>query len=271
MVHSPKSGVNFGYVDCPGEKSMGTWIKETDAAIYLMQGGYWISRITKYPSSANPKEQVVNISSIKDWFTRPDYPTAMTVAIGTGAPEPEPISAAKPKPPQPPVPPPLPTPPQPLKGKINEAGLAIIKTFEGLRTKAYPDPGTGGEPWTIGYGHTSAAGPPPVYAGLTITVAEAENILKRDLEKFERSVGQLVTSPPTPDQFSAMVSFAFNAGATSLRDSSLLKKHNAGDFAGAADEFLRWVYAGGKIMPGLQRRRKAERALYLSQDYRQYL
>ncbi len=269
MVHSTESVVNFGYVDSPGEKSMGTWIKETDVAIYLMQGGYWISRITKYPSSANPKEQVVNISSIKDWFTRPDYPTAMTVSMGTGAPEPEPISASTPKPPKPPEP--LPKPPQPLTGKTNAAGLAIIKTFEGLRTKAYPDPGTGGEPWTIGYGHTSAAGPPRVYPGLTITIAEAENILKQDLEKFERSVTQLVSRAPTSDQFSAMVSFAFNAGATSLRDSTLLKKHNAGDFPGAADEFLRWVFAGGQVMAGLQRRRKAERALYLSQDYRQYL
>ncbi|MBU6229460.1 MAG: lysozyme [Cyanobacteria bacterium REEB459] len=241
---------------------MATWIKETDVAIYLMQGAYWISRIRKYPSSSNNKEQVVNITGLKDWFSRPDYPRGMTVAIGTGAPEPEPFSGSTPAPPQ---------PPKPVQGKINQAGLTIIKTFEGLRTKAYPDPGTGGEPWTIGYGHTSAAGPPPVYPGLTITVAEAETILKRDLEKFERSVNQVVTRTPSSDQFSAMVSFAFNAGTNSLRDSTLLKKHNAGDFAGAADEFLRWVYAGGQIMPGLQRRRKAERALYLSQDYRPLL
>ncbi|KAB1986697.1 lysozyme, partial [Haemophilus parainfluenzae] len=81
-------------------------------AIYLMSGGYWVSRITKYPSQTNPKEQVVNIASIRSWFDRPDYPRAMTVSIGTGTPEPQPA---------PPPPPPPPTPPN--SGKINSAGL----------------------------------------------------------------------------------------------------------------------------------------------------
>jgi GH24 family phage-related lysozyme (muramidase) len=237
---------------------MGTWIKETDKAIYLMQGGYWISRITKYQSQNNPKERVVNISGLRSWFNRPDYPRAMTVAINTGAPEPNPMPA---KPP----------PPPPSSGKTNAKGLDIIKSFEGLRTAAYPDPGTGGEPWTIGYGHTSAAGPPNVYPGLTITTAEAEEILKRDLGVFENTVSSATTRTPTSDQFSAMVSFTFNVGSGAFRDSTLLKKHNAGDFAGAADEFLRWVYANGNVMAGLERRRKAERALYLSQDYTQFL
>jgi GH24 family phage-related lysozyme (muramidase) len=243
---------------------MSTWIKETDIAIYLMQGGYWISRITKYPSQTNPKEKVVNIGSIKTWFAREDYPRAMTVAIGTGAPEPQPM------------PPPSPHSSAPAmasgsNGRINEAGLTLVKVFEGLSTKAYPDPGTGGEPWTIGYGHTSAAGDPKVYPGLTITVAQAVEILKRDLGLFERAVTGAVTRPPNSNQFSALVSFAFNVGPNNFRSSTLLKKHNAGDFAGAADEFLRWVYAGGKVMAGLERRRKAERALYLGQNYQQFL
>jgi GH24 family phage-related lysozyme (muramidase) len=237
---------------------MGTWIKETDIAIYLMQGGYWISRITKYPSNTNPKEQVVNIGSIKTWFLRDDYPRAMTVSIGTGAPEPQPM--------------PPPPPPRPPSGStINAAGLEIIKGFEGLGLSAYPDPGTGGEPWTIGYGHTSAAGPPPVYQGLTITRSEAEEILKRDLTQYERAVANAVTRSPTSDQFSALVSFTFNVGAGNLQSSTLLSKHNAGDFAGAAEEFGRWVYAGGNVMQGLVRRRQAERALYLSENWRQFL
>jgi GH24 family phage-related lysozyme (muramidase) len=243
---------------------MSTWIKETDIAIYLMQGGYWISRITKYPSQNNPKEKVVNIGSIKTWFAREDYPRAMTVAIGTGAPEPQPM------------PPPSRSAPPTSSGAgastgINAAGLRLVKAFEGLSTTAYPDPGTGGEPWTIGYGHTSAAGDPKVYPGLKISAADAEAILKRDLGVFERAVTKALTRTPTSDQYSALVSFTFNVGANNFRSSTLLKKHNAGDFAGAANEFLRWVYAGGKVLPGLERRRKAERALYLGQNYQQFL
>jgi GH24 family phage-related lysozyme (muramidase) len=250
-----------------GEQPMSTWIKETDIAIYLMQGGYWISRITKYPSRNNPQEKVVNIASIKSWFAREDYPRAMTVAIGTGAPEPQPM-------PPPPPPPSRSAPAGETKAgnnKINAAGLMVIKSFEGLATTAYPDPGTGGEPWTIGYGHTSAAGAPKVYPGLKITAAQAEEILKRDLGVFENAVVRAVTRPPTSNQFAALVSFAFNVGPSNFRSSTLLKKHNAGDFAGAANEFLKWVYAGGRVMAGLQRRRKAERALYLGQNYQQFL
>ncbi|TVQ10832.1 MAG: lysozyme [Leptolyngbya sp. DLM2.Bin27] len=235
---------------------MGTWIKETDIAIYLMQGGYWISRITKYPSNTNPKEQVVNIGSIKTWFLRDDYPRAMTVSIGTGTPEPQPMP---------------PPPPPPSSSVINAAGVEIIKAFEGLGLSAYPDPGTGGEPWTIGYGHTSAAGPPQVHPGLTITRSEAEAILKRDLAQYEKAVANAVTRPLTGNQFSALVSFTFNVGAANLQSSTLLKKHNAGDAAGAAEEFGRWVYAGGDVMPGLVRRRRAEQALYRSENWRQFL
>ena len=246
-----------------GETPVSTWIKETDIAIYLMQGGYWISRITKYPSQSNPKEKVVNIASLKAWFAREDYPRAMTVAIGTGAPEPQPMP--------PPAPQPTVKTARTTNSRINAAGLAVIKAFEGLATTAYPDPGTGGEPWTIGYGHTSAAGDPKVYPGLKITAAQAEEILKRDLLLFERAVTQSVTRSPTSNQFAALVSFTFNVGPNNLRTSTLLKKHNAGDTAGAANEFLKWVYAGGRVMAGLERRRKAERALYLGQNYQAFL
>lgn len=243
---------------------MGTWIKETDVAIYLMQGGYWISRITKYPSQNNPKERVVNISGLRSWFTRPDYPRAMTVAIGTGAPEPQPMPAQPPKPPE---------PPPSQSGKTNAKGLDVIKGFEGLVLKAYPDPATGSEPWTIGYGHTSMAGEPKVYPGLTITAAQAEDILKRDLGVYEKAVSDAVTRTPTSDQFSAMVSLTFNIGGGNFRSSTVLRQHNAGNFAAAADAFLLWNKAGNPLqeMAGLTRRRRAERALYLSQDYTQFM
>ncbi|MEO1067658.1 MAG: lysozyme [Cyanobacteria bacterium J06638_6] len=221
---------------------MGTWIKHTDLAMYLMQGGVWLSRITKSDSISNPQEQVLDVTGMAAWFDRPDYPTAMTTSLGTGAPEPEPWQ-----------------PPQ--NGQINAAGLALIKEFEGLRTTAYRDPvGI----WTIGYGHTSMAGPPPVYEGMTITAAEAEAILQQDLDVFEQGVSDALTITTNENQFSAMVSFSFNVGLGAYRNSTLLRKHNAGDFAGAANEFLRWIYADGQILPGLVRRREAERSLYLS-------
>lgn len=244
---------------------MGTWIKETDKAIYLMQGGYWISRITKYPSSSNPNEQVVNITGLKAWFERPDYPRAMTVSPkGTEPPR---------IPPPPPTPSPAPNPKPSATDStnidhINNDGLTLVKGFEGLELQAYRDSvGV----WTIGYGHTSAAGPPDVYAGQSITEAEAEAILKRDLELFERGVRDLVQVGLNSNQFSALVVFSFNVGLGALADSTLLRKLNAGDYAGAANEFPRWVKAGGQTLAGLVRRREAEKALFLSQDYRPHL
>ena len=245
---------------------MGTWIKETKKAIYLMQGGYWISRITKYPSSRNPDEQVVNISGLRSWFTRSDFPRAMTV------------SPNGPEPPQMPPPAPKPTPSiaNPSSGSsstsatssINSDGLRVVKDFEGRELRAYQDSvGV----WTIGYGHTAAAGPPDVYPGQTITVAEAEEILKRDLRKFERGVRDVVKVPLNSNQFSALVSFSFNVGVGALANSTLLRKLNARDYQGAANEFPRWVKAGGQTLPGLVRRRDAERALFLGQDYTRYL
>lgn len=221
---------------------MGTWIKETDVALYLMQGGVWISRITKNPSASNAKEKVADITGMEAWFARADAPTAMTISLGTGASEPDPWQ------------------PPPVTGQINAEGLAMIKHFEGLRTTAYQDSvGV----WTIGYGHTSMAGPPQVYPGMTITEAEAEAILQQDLDIFERGVSQALTVTTHENQFSAMVSFAFNVGLSAYRNSTLLRKHNARDFVGAANEFPRWVYADGQVLPGLVRRREAERALYI--------
>ncbi len=144
---------------------------------------------------------------------------------------------------------------------INAAGLKIIKDSEGLRLTGYLCPA--GIP-TVGYGHTG----PDVKVGMTITQASADALLAADLATFEAAVTKSVGSHATDNQFSALVSFAFNLGAEALRTSTLLRKHNAGDYAGAKAEFGKWVKAraGGKLvtLPGLVKRRSAEAALYAS-------
>jgi len=139
---------------------------------------------------------------------------------------------------------------------ISKQGLELIKQFEGLRLKAYKCPAG---IWTIGYGHTKG-----VYPGMTITEELADKFLVDDIWYFERGVESLVAVPLTQGQFDALVSFAFNVGADGLGDSTLLKKLNSGDYAGAADEFPKWVYSRGKKLKGLVRRRAAERELFLT-------
>lgn len=147
---------------------------------------------------------------------------------------------------------------------VNDASMRLITEFEGWRANAYPDPATGAEPITIGYGHTSAAGPPKVRMGDTITKAEGEAILRADLVAVERTVQALVKVPLTANQYGALVSFTFNLGAANLGKSTLLKKVNAKDWNGASREFAKWNKAAGKVMAGLTRRRAAEAALFSS-------
>lgn len=143
--------------------------------------------------------------------------------------------------------------------EINGSGLALIKRSEGLELKAYPDPGSGGDPWTIGYGHTG----PDVRPGMVITEAQAEELLKKDLERFEAAVADMC-KVATDNQFSAMVSLAFNVGEENFRRSTLRRMHNEGDHMGAANEFQRWNRASGRVLNGLVRRRAAEAQLYRS-------
>lgn len=140
--------------------------------------------------------------------------------------------------------------------KINNNGLQIIKDFEGCRLTSYLCPAG---VWTIGYGHTTNVKP-----GMCITSADAERFLRQDLVRFENGVGQLVKVSITPNQFSALVSFAFNVGVGALKNSTLLRKLNGKNYRGAADEFLRWNKANGKVLPGLTKRRIAERDLFLT-------
>lgn len=141
-------------------------------------------------------------------------------------------------------------------------GVALIKDFEGLRLKAYPDPGTGGDPWTIGIGTTVYPDGRKVKPGDVITEAQAEDYLRHDLTRFEAAVNRLTGGVTTQGQFDALVSFTYNLGDGALKTSTLLRKHNEGDYAGAQAEFSKWVLAGGQKLTGLVRRRAAEAALY---------
>ena len=144
---------------------------------------------------------------------------------------------------------------------MGAAGLALLKSFEGCKLTAYPDPGTGGEPWTIGWGHTGG-----VKRGDTCTQAQADAWLLQDLDRFEQAVERLVSVPLTQNQFDALTSFCYNVGAGALQQSTLLRKLNAGDYEGAQGQFARWNRAGGKEMPGLTRRRAAEAELFGTPD-----
>lgn len=143
--------------------------------------------------------------------------------------------------------------------RTSTKGFALIKSFEGLRLTAYPDPATGAAPWTIGYGATRG-----VAKGMTITTEQAERRLQNDVARFEPELENLVKVPLSQNQWDALMSFVYNLGLANLASSTLLKLLNAGDYARAADQFPRWNKAGGKELPGLTKRRAAEQALFLS-------
>ena len=142
--------------------------------------------------------------------------------------------------------------------KTSPKGIALIKEFEGLRLRAYLCPGG---VWTIGYGHTAGVKP-----GMVITEAQAEEYLKADLIAFERYLNGLGLAL-NQNQFDALVSFIYNVGTGNFSSSTLLRKVRANPQDNSImDEFLRWVYSKGRVLPGLQRRRLAEMKLYFSND-----
>lgn len=149
-----------------------------------------------------------------------------------------------------------------MSRKINAEGVRLIKQWEGLKLNAYRD--VAGV-LTIGHGHTSAAGIPKVREGMRISDKEAEDILKKDLGKFEDRVSRLVKVPLTDNQFAVLVSFDFNTGA--LHKSTLLKKLNAGDYDAVPAELMKWVNAGGKRVQGLVNRRAAEAGLWAKGEF----
>lgn len=137
---------------------------------------------------------------------------------------------------------------------VSQQGLDLIKSFEGLRLSAYKCPA---DVWTIGYGTTAG-----VKEGQIITKKRAEELLRDDVARFEQQVNRMVNVPLTQGQFDALVSFTYNLGAANLSNSTLLRLLNAGLYDDAALQFSRWNKAGGQVLPGLTRRRAAERALF---------
>lgn len=130
----------------------------------------------------------------------------------------------------------------------------FVKQFEGRELKAYR---CSAGVWTIGYGHTKG-----VKEGDEISASEAEKLLVEDLTVIADDLSRLVNVPVSEGQYIALLSLAFNIGATELKKSTLLFHLNHGRFDEAAEEFGKWVYAGGKVSEGLKRRRAAERELF---------
>lgn len=150
---------------------------------------------------------------------------------------------------------------------VNKATLDLVTEYEGFVDHWYPDPALGWKVPTAMYGHTNATGNAPLYATtadrkIRFTPAQGRAVLAKDLSGVEAAVLAKVTVPLNDNQFGALVSFAFNLGAGNLGKSTLLKKVNAKDWAGAASEFAKWNKAGGKVLNGLTRRRAAEAALF---------
>jgi len=145
--------------------------------------------------------------------------------------------------------------------QTNQHGRCLIGSAEGLRLEAYLD----GSIWTIGWGTTKINGH-PVQEGMKITREQAAAYFNHDIAIFEQEVCDLVKVPLTNNQFAAIISLYYNIGGNLFRTSTLLKKLNKGDYAGAAKEFDRWVYSGGKVLPGLVARRAKEKELFLTPD-----
>lgn len=143
--------------------------------------------------------------------------------------------------------------------KIGRKGIALIKSFESLRLKAYQCPAG---IWTIGYGHTG----PDVTPNLLITEEHANQLLAEDVGDAERGVSAVLKQSPTQEQFDAMVSLAFNIGAGAFSKSTVLKKFNSGDVLGASKAFALWNKVNGKESRGLIRRRMEEAALFLESE-----
>ena len=141
----------------------------------------------------------------------------------------------------------------------SEAGIALIQEFEGRRLMAYVCPAG---VLTVGYGHTSAAGSPTVEEGMRISKQQALDILRSDLHKFESGVSSIVKVGLNQSQFDVLVSFAFNCGLGALRMSTLLKRVNAGKFDAVPAELMKWTRGGGKVLPGLVHRRRAEAGMW---------
>lgn len=142
--------------------------------------------------------------------------------------------------------------------QISFNGMLALKEYEGFSADAYQD---GGGVWTIGYGTTKLP-TGPVVQGMTCTKEQAELWLHNDLAWAQTAVNQMVRVPLTQTRYDALVSFVYNEGETQFSKSTLLRKLNSGDYAGASNEFPKWVYDNGKVVHGLENRREKERKMF---------
>lgn len=147
---------------------------------------------------------------------------------------------------------------------INDKGLDLIKSFEGFSSDPYK---CVAGIWTIGFGSIYGEDNKRVTPDHpSVTESRATELMQRDLGSIEYKVSKLVKVPVTPNQFSAICSFVYNVGSGAFQRSTARMKLNREDYQGCADEFLKWKYANKKVIPGLLRRRYAERDLFLSED-----
>lgn len=150
-------------------------------------------------------------------------------------------------------------------GQLSKAGAGFSAAHEAIYLYAYPDPGTGGDPWTIGIGHTAAAGAPVVRRGDRITMQRAFEIYASDMGRVERDVRTAIKPELKQYQFDAACSFHLNTGA--IRAGSVDDKLNRGDEAGALSTWAQYINAGGKPLNGLITRRREEIALWKTGTY----
>ncbi len=153
------------------------------------------------------------------------------------------------------------SPPVAAGRQLGERGAKLMHSFEGCKLSAYPDPGSvDGNPWTIGWGSTG----PGIAKGVTWTQEQADARFVQDIsERYGKAVNEMLgDSPTTQNQFDALVSLCYNIGIKALRGSTVMRKHKAGDYLGAARAFVMWNKNDGQVMRGLTRRRLAESDLY---------
>jgi lysozyme len=143
-----------------------------------------------------------------------------------------------------------------------DSAVALVKQSEGCELCAYPDPATRAEPWTIGYGATGRG----ITKGTVWTQTQAESDLLKRITDIGARIDALVKVALTANQKAAIADFVYNVGAPQFAASTLLRLLNAGDYAGAGNQFERWTLANGHVLPGLVKRRRAERALFLKPD-----
>ena len=139
-------------------------------------------------------------------------------------------------------------------GAVAAMAVALVGGFEGLRQSAYPDPATGGKPWTICFGSTEGVKP-----GDYKSIAECKALLVTELDKYSNGIEACLKVPVPDKRFVALVSFSYNAGVKAACNSSVVKNINAGNTRAGCDALLRWNKAAGVVFPGLTKRRQRER------------